>query len=152
MPSSRAVPPNLEPEVLKKAGEGLSASGIAAWLKVEHRITCSGRSVQRLLARVAAERKPAAEAVVRDALGKTLNAGLSELSAATTRALNDEQRSRAASTKAKPGTADWARCMSAAAAAHRNLLRSLQLRFHLSGANGDGEGEDGVVLLPAERD
>jgi hypothetical protein len=152
MPSARAVPPNLEPRVLAKAGEGLSASEIAAWLKSEHRINCSGRSVQRLLARVAAERKPVAEAVVREKLAKTIGADLDAVNDALARALNDEQRSRAASTKSKPGSAEWARCMAAASNAHRNLLRSLALRFDLSGAGNGNSTEEGVVILGPEGD
>ncbi len=64
----RAIPPNLEPAVLAKAGEGLSTRQIAEWLSSEHAVRASHVAVASLLKATKAERADAAGAIARKAL------------------------------------------------------------------------------------
>jgi len=90
LPRHRAIPPNLEAEVLAKAGEGLSCPRLAAWLKETHGLKVSARAVQRFLRDIAEERKPIAQAVIRDKLGKTLTADLDAVEGLLSRAEANE--------------------------------------------------------------
>jgi len=62
------IPPKLNPEILKKVGEGLSAQKIAEWLKKEHDIKTSSSSVSRLLLEWKEERKQIAQRAYADAV------------------------------------------------------------------------------------
>lgn len=86
----KVIPPELEAAILTKSGEGMSAYQISAWLLSEHRIKASRPAVQRLLARVAKERKPIAQAFVRAKLAETLTADLDAVDGILARALRDE--------------------------------------------------------------
>lgn len=165
MSAPNSIPPNLEPELLKKAGEGLALRAIAAWLLAEHGVKTSHVTVQRVLARIARERAPIAQAVVREELSTTLTSDLRVADGILARALADEETARAAlagaakdrASEAKaegktddgepghepgfslaPGTEEWKRCMDAASRARNDAMRVVEHRAKLSGAAPEG--------------
>lgn len=89
--SQKSIPPDLEPAILAKSGEGLSAQAIAAWLLSEHHVEASRPAVQRFLARIAKERKPIAQAVARSKLSKEVVADLDAVNGVLERARADEK-------------------------------------------------------------
>jgi hypothetical protein len=89
--SAKAIPPNLQDEVLARAGEGLTAPQIAVWLAEAKGVQCSSKAVQRLLARVTAERRPLVQAVVSEKLSKSVATDLDAVDGILDRARKDEQ-------------------------------------------------------------
>lgn len=74
--AAKAIPPKLEPEILAKAGEGLTTQKISDWLLKTHKVTASRMAVQRLLERIRKERAPIAQAIVQSELASTITADL----------------------------------------------------------------------------
>lgn len=79
MPRTSSIPPNLEREVLERAGEGMNTQQIAAWLKSERGIETSRYAVARLIGRGKAERAEIAQAVVKEKLAASVTADLDVL-------------------------------------------------------------------------
>jgi len=73
------LPATLESEVLAKAAENMSVRQISAWLETAHATKVSAATISRFLAKRRTERADVAKTVVREQLGKTLNADLDRL-------------------------------------------------------------------------
>ncbi len=73
------IPPDLEPEILAKAGTGATMRQIAAWLKAEKGVVTSYGSVARILKRVRTERAEVSKAVLREQLSRTLTQDVDRL-------------------------------------------------------------------------
>lgn len=136
----RSIPPNLEPAVLGKAGEGLSLREIAAWLEATHGVKTTAPTVNRLLNRIKEERAPIAQAVVREKLAKTLTTDLDAVNGILERArkLEDDAAGQGE--------------METALRAQDRQLKALTLRLELSGAGNAGEGSVTDLVLEAQRE
>lgn len=67
------IPPELNDEVIKKSGEGYSASKIQTWLDEEHSITITDRGIQQFLKKIANERKDIAKQAYSKAVADSAN-------------------------------------------------------------------------------
>jgi hypothetical protein len=72
MPSKPKIPPVLEPELMKLAGDGKTSEDLAQWLWREHKIEVSSRQVRAFIKRRRDELADVAKAVVREELRKRL--------------------------------------------------------------------------------
>jgi hypothetical protein len=88
-----AIPANLEPEVLAKAGEGWTTRRIAEWLHTDRSVKTSHRTVATVLIRLRKDRADVAKAVLRTKLASTLTSDLDRIEkhAAQLDELADEQ-------------------------------------------------------------
>src|SRR5216684_8433249 len=66
------IPPALEPELMKLAGDGKTSEDLAQWLWREHKIEVSSRQVRAFIKRRRDELADVAKAVVREELRKRL--------------------------------------------------------------------------------
>lgn len=76
---NRAIPSDVEPEILAKSGEGWTSRKIAEWLRKERGIECSHASVSRVLRTVRADRAEITRSIVREELGKTVLSDIDRL-------------------------------------------------------------------------
>jgi hypothetical protein len=74
--SARVIPPDLNPEILAKAGEAWSGDRIAKWLGEVHQVQVGGHAVRALLRKLREERRETAQAVVQNELAGKLTADL----------------------------------------------------------------------------
>lgn len=135
---SRAIPPDLEPEVLAKYGEGWRSRKIAEWLKVEHGVECSHAAVARIVAHARTERADVAKDVVREKLSKTLTTDLDVLEAELRRVekLSARLHKRAhqdLDILEKPSEADYNALRTAMLGADRMVARALEASATLTG-------------------
>lgn len=79
MSAKSKIPPDLEGELLTRAGRGASGDELAVWLLAEHRVEVSGRRVRAFLEKNRREREPIARAVVVEQVSKTVTADLAAL-------------------------------------------------------------------------
>jgi EAL domain-containing protein (putative c-di-GMP-specific phosphodiesterase class I) len=86
------VPPNLQPEVLKRAGEGIDYEAIVAWLKDAHGITSSPSAISRLVRRDAKRSAEVAKSELRRALRKVVGKKFGRLANLMARSVRDEER------------------------------------------------------------
>jgi hypothetical protein len=70
---ARKIPESLNDEIIKKAGEGLSANKICVWLKDEHKLIVSIPTLSRLLKETKEERKEIAQRAYADAVADSAN-------------------------------------------------------------------------------
>jgi IS30 family transposase len=139
--SNGRIPPALEDAVFAKAGEGLSSRQIAAWLLSQHAVTTSHKTVAKLLARRRSERADVAKSVVREQLGKSLNADIARL---------EEIRAdlaKRAQTAAKDDN------LTGYAKLTELELKAIDRKLHYSGADepdGVSAGAAVIVLPPEE--
>lgn len=77
--SAKKIPPDIEPELLARAGRGESGDQLAAWLSETHGIEMSGRRVRAFLENIRRERSPIARAATVAAVSKTVGTDLAEL-------------------------------------------------------------------------
>jgi hypothetical protein len=146
--SAKKIPPDLEPELLARAGRGESAAEIAAWLGTQN-VQISDRGVRRFLEQVRREREPIARSVAVQVVTKTVGTDLAELQ-------NLADEARAVLDKAKERGNLFA---AVAAIQAEHAVRSTRLR--LAGAEpdpkapgiiaGGGLRPTAVILLPPER-
>jgi hypothetical protein len=135
------IPANLEGEVLAQAGANLSVRQIADWLATAHGVKVGSATVARFLAKHRAERADVAKAVVREQLGKTLNADISRL---------EEIRAGLAKRSAKlTGKKDFG----AFARLVELELKAIDRKLHYAGADDPdekGSARAAVIVLPPE--
>lgn len=88
----KKIPPDLEPDLLARAGRGETGDELAAWLKAEHGIEMSGRRVRAFLEAGRREREPIARAATVAAVTKTIGTDLAEMEvlALNARAIHDQ--------------------------------------------------------------
>lgn len=136
MPVGR-IPPALEDAVFAKAGEGLSSRQIVAWLLATHEVSTSHTTVSKLLAKRRTERADVAKAVVREQLGKSLNADIARL-----------EEIRADLAKRASGAADTRDFVKLT----ELELKAIDRKLHYSGADAPDESSHraAVVILPPE--
>jgi hypothetical protein len=79
VPPPRGIPPKYEELVLEKSGEGQSTRTIAAWLKSEHGVQTTHKTVAVFLAGKRAERSKVTKAIVQEKLGKTVTLDIDRL-------------------------------------------------------------------------
>jgi hypothetical protein len=143
--SAKKIPPDIEPELLGRAGRGESGDELAAWLDQAHGIKVSGRRVRAFLEEKRREREPIARAAIVKVVSETVAADLQAL---------DE-------------LATEARALLEIAKLSGNLFAAIQAisveksvretRLKLSGGSepdqppGGGRAATAVILLPPER-
>jgi hypothetical protein len=141
----KAIPPDVEPEVMAKAGEGLSTRQIAAWLTSERGIKASPAAVLRLLTRITAERRPIADAVAREKLAGTIAPDLDAMAGLEARSVEMEQRL----SKLLEKLADEPELQLRAIAEHRKeRIEQRELytrRLEMAGAGGDQAADQGAL-------
>lgn len=134
------IPPKFEADILAKAGEGLTTRAIAAWLKETHNVDTSHKTVAKLIARHRAERADVAKAIVREQLGKTVNADIARL---------EQIRAGLAKRAAKAKGPEFAKLTELE-------LKAIDRKLHYAGADTEDperEHRGGlVVMLPPEDD
>lgn len=136
------LPANLESEVLAKAAENMSVRQISAWLETAHATKVSAATISRFLAKRRTERADVAKAVVREQLGKTLNADLSRL---------EEIRAELQASAQDPENS-----ISEYVKITELEVKVIDRKLHYSGAGEPDQPQNGpsatVIVLPAERD
>ncbi|HEU4406244.1 MAG TPA: hypothetical protein VFS43_13350 [Polyangiaceae bacterium] len=83
--SAARIPPDLEPLVFALDGRGLTSRQIAAELRAEHGLSVHHSSVARLVRKQRAARAEAVKGVVRDTVGRAVEADLALLARETGR-------------------------------------------------------------------
>lgn len=123
------IPSDLTEFILAKAGAGLSTREISKALLDEKGLKVSHAAVGRRLREIRDERKPIAQAVIAEKLGKTVTTDLDEL---------DAVRSRL---KTYEVTAAEKKELDVAIRAARAQAHVIATKLHFAGA-GDGEPPD----------
>lgn len=150
--AAKAIPPILIGPMLEQAALGTSGRDLAKWLLAEHGIKCSHKSVLKTLARATAERKPIADAVIAEKLGKTVGKDLDVLDGALQRALRGEALAWKMADEAEdPG--EGRANIELALKAQDRLVKHLEMRFKLSGASSNAGDEKSFadLVLEAQR-
>lgn len=150
----RKIPPSLWPTIITHAfADGWPSTKICVWLTEEHGISVHENYMMRRLHKIRQEREDVSHDVLKTELEKYLTADLLRLEGAILRAHNDEVEARKFRDTKKPGAESWVR-LSAQARGHRNdLMRGLEVRLKLAGADPNMKsGPVGVVFLPAEEE
>ena len=86
------IPPNLQPQVLAKVGEGIDYEAIVVWLKDAHGIESSPSAISRLVRRDSARSAEVAKSELRRALRKVVGKKFGRLANLMQRAARDEDR------------------------------------------------------------
>lgn len=134
------IPTEKHAEILRRAATGESSDAIAAWLTLEG-IEVTGRSIRKMLEKRRTERADVTKAIVRDELGKTLTADLSEMDDLL-------RRARAIEDAVAPGVDEDGRPTKGdpalALKAIEQQRKIIDTRLHYSGA---GEPDAGASTL-----
>jgi hypothetical protein len=90
MPAKKLITDVMHPGILERAGLGLNAQEIAAWVFKKFKVKIGARAIQKHLANVRDDRRPIAQAFVQEKLAKTLTADLDAVEGIIDRARKDE--------------------------------------------------------------
>ncbi len=134
------IPREHQPEILKRAGRGESAAGIATWLETLG-VRVSDRAIRALLAKTRAERGDAAKVAVRETLAPVVTSDLDELDAIRARLRGYEEQA------ADEGNLDLA------VRSAKEQAAVLDKKLHYAGADEPTTPEGitaAVIVLPPE--
>lgn len=120
------IPATLESELLERAQRGESSDAIAEWLKADHGIEVSRRTVSRHIADRAIERALVTKGSVREKLGSEATSDLDVL-----KKIRDDALEMAKELRGEDPRASIAAMRAAADAADK--------RLHYAGADAEGE-------------